>query len=96
MAAIVRRGDRCGAYTAPQMDGYDRPGTGRGRADAARQGVRFADEGACVPWATIAAIERATADAADRRAAAALGRRGRLAVLVGRLRHRAQLLARRG
>jgi hypothetical protein len=78
------------------MDGYGGRGSGRGRIDAARQGARYADDGACVPWATMAAIERAVADAADRRAAAALGRRGRAAALVGRLRGRArELIGRR-
>lgn len=67
------------------MDGYGR-GSGRGRVDAARQGARFADEGACVPWATMAAIERAVADAEDRRAAAELGRRGTLRMLADRIR----------
>lgn len=70
------------------MDGYGGRGSGRGRIDAARQGARYADEGACVPWATMAAIERAVADAADRRAAAALRRRGGFAGLIGRLRDR--------
>jgi hypothetical protein len=72
------------------MDGYGRPGSGRGRVDAARQGARYADDGACVPWATMAAIERAVADAEDRRAAAQLGRRGRLSGLAARVRHRVQ------
>jgi hypothetical protein len=72
------------------MNGYERRGAAPGRVDAARQGVRLADEGACVPWATTAAIERATADAADRRAATALGRRGRVGLIVGRVRDRAR------
>jgi hypothetical protein len=57
-------------------------------ADAAVRGARYAEEGACVPWATMAAIERATRDAADRRAAAQLARRGRIATLMSRVRHR--------
>jgi len=77
------------------MDGYGGRGSGRGRVDAARQGARFADDGACVPWATMAAIERAVADAEDRRAAAELGRRGGFARLVGRFRDRARGLVRR-
>jgi hypothetical protein len=77
------------------MDGYGGRGTGRARVDAARQGARLADEGACVPWATMAAIERATADAADRRAAAALERRGRLGRIVERIRSRVRGIRRR-
>jgi hypothetical protein len=77
------------------MDGYGGPGSGRGRVDAARQSARFADDGACVPWATMAAIERAVADAADRRAAAQVRRRGRLADLAARVRHGVRGLLRR-
>jgi hypothetical protein len=60
--------------------------------DPAGRSVRYANEGACVPWATIAAIERATRDAADRRAAAALGRRGGVTEAIGRLRRRVTAL----
>jgi hypothetical protein len=74
------------------MDGYGGQGSGRGRVDAARQSARFADDGACVPWATMAAIERAVADAADRRAAAELGGRGGFAGLPSRLRDRIRRL----
>jgi len=78
------------------MDRYGRD-TGRGRVDAARQGARFADDGACVPWATMAAIERAVADAQERHAIAALGRRDGIGGAVGRIRRRlAQLLPRGG
>jgi hypothetical protein len=34
---------------------------------AVDHGLRLADNGACVPWDALAAIERAQADAADRR-----------------------------
>ena len=73
-----------------------RTGT-RGQADfdAVGRGVRYADDGACVPWATMAAIERATRDAQERRAIAALGRREGIGGVLGRIRHRLARLLRR-
>jgi hypothetical protein len=38
---------------------------------AVDHGLRLADQGACVPWDALAAIERAQADAAARRSLAA-------------------------
>jgi hypothetical protein len=73
-----------------------RPGTrGQTDFDAVGRGIRYADDGACVPWATMAAIERATRDAQERRAIAALGRRQGIAGALGRIRRRLVRLLRR-
>jgi hypothetical protein len=65
---------------------HPRPTSSRSHLDAVDQGIRFADEGACVPWAAMAAIERATRDAADRRAAAALVQPDQLGWVAARIR----------
>lgn len=78
---------RAGAYT-PTMRDLRTGAPGRTDLDAVGRGVRYADDGACVPWATMAAIERATRDAQERRAIAALGRREGFTAAIGRIRRR--------
>lgn len=51
-------------------------------SEVARRSVEYARAGACVPWAAMASIERATADAEARRLMAGAGARPGIAARV--------------